>query len=600
MCGIVGAIMPGGVRRFLLRGLAALEYRGYDSAGVAFADDKRIRRLAVAGRVGKLRRRVPSAAGSVGIGHTRWATHGAPTEQNAHPVMAGSVAIVHNGIIENHAALRAELTAGGRVFSTDTDSEVIAHLLELALIAEKDFLAAMQKTEARLEGAFAIAAVAAGRAEIVFARRGSPLMVGVGEEGVFVASDAQAMERAARIAYLADGDCGLLNAGGARIADAKGKTAKREWRSLPTGMAVAALGEHRHFMQKEIFEQPFAVASAMQPFIDDKQIVMRHFGRGAAAMLRRVKSVLIVACGTSYHAGMVARYWLQGFGIPCRVEIASEYRYCGDAQAAESLAVAVSQSGETADTLSAMRAAKAAGATTLALANVPLSAMVEEADFVMPTGAGPEIGVASTKCFTAQLVQLLLLSLAAAKARGVLPPPQERAALAQLRRLPQLMRRALLIEEDIRRWARSFAAATSALFIGRHAHYPLALEGALKLKEISYVHAEGCAAGELKHGMLALIDDKIPVVGLAPANALAAKTESNLSAVAARNGRLFILAGGTIKLPGAQVLQLDDGGEWVSPMVYAVPLQLLAYHTALQKGTDIDKPRNLAKSVTVE
>ena len=597
MCGIVGAaIKSGDTRRFLLHGLTALEYRGYDSAGMAFLDGGEVKRVAVAGRVAKLRRNSGKIDGITGIGHTRWATHGAPTITNAHPIVADNVAVVHNGIIENHAKLRVELESAGRVFNTDTDTEVIAHLMAVAMSKGADLFSAMQKTAARLEGAFAVAAVTAGHDGIAFARRGSPLMIACGKNGYYVVSDALALGDAAEhITHLEDGDCGVLSKDSVKIIDAAGKNAERAWTPPPETVNTAVLGEYRHFMQKEIFEQPFACAAAAKPYLRDKQIVPQKIGRGVLQVFRRAKNVLILACGTSFHAGLVAKYWLRRFGIPCRVEIGSEYRYSPDAQAHESLAVAVSQSGETADTLSALRAAKEDGAATIALVNSPTCTLSRECDFVMRAGAGPEIGVASTKCFTAQLVQLLVLSLSLAKARGKLSPEEESTAVKQLLELPGFIQHALLLEKDIRNWARIFAASPSALFIGRHTHYPLALEGALKLKEISYLHAEGCAAGELKHGMLALIDDNMPVVGLLPDNALATKMESNLAEVAARNGKLFVLG-----KTGENAISVEDGGEWISPMVYAVPLQLLAYHTALEKGTDIDKPRNLAKSVTVE
>ena len=597
MCGIVGvALKSGDARRFLLRGLTALEYRGYDSAGMAFLNGDEVSRTAVAGRVGKLRRNSGKIGGITGIGHTRWATHGAPTITNAHPIVADTAAIVHNGIIENHAALRDELKSAGRTFNTDTDTEVIAHLMAMALSDGADLLSAMKKTAARLEGAFAIAAVAAGHDEIAFARRGSPLMAAYGQDGCYVVSDTLALGDAAEhITHLEDGDCGILSADSVTIINAAGENVERTWTPPPETVSTAVLGEYRHFMQKEIFEQPYACSAPAQPYLRNKQVVPQKIGRGALQAFRRAKNVLILACGTSYHAGLVAKYWLRRFGIPCRVEIGSEYRHSPDAQAHESLAVAVSQSGETADTLSALRAAKDDGATTIALVNSPTCTLSRECEFVMRANAGPEIGVASTKCFTAQLVQLLVLSLSIAKARGKLSTAEESAAVSQLLELPGFIQRALLLEKDIRGWARIFAASPSALFIGRHTHYPLALEGALKLKEISYLHAEGCAAGELKHGMLALIDDNMPVVGLLPDNALAAKMESNLAEVAARNGKLFILG-----KTGENAIPVEDGGEWISPIIYAVPLQLLAYHTALEKGTDIDKPRNLAKSVTVE
>ena len=600
MCGIVGAVVRAGSREFLLRGLSALEYRGYDSAGIAFSDANEIRRIASAGRVAALRELAKDSDCNVGIGHTRWATHGAPTEQNAHPVVAGNVAIVHNGIIENHSALRAKLESAGRIFRTGTDTEVVAHLLDAALSRGGGLLSAMRKTVAKLEGEFAVAAIAANKSEIVFVRRGAPLMIGIGEDGAYIASDAQALDGVAtRIAYLEDGDCGRLWGGGEmQIQNARGAKTERRWHSPPAGTSVAALGEYRHFMQKEIFEQPFVIAAAARPFSDKSEISSQTFGKGAANAFRRAKNIVIAACGTSHHAGMIASYWMRALGVPCRAEIASEYRYSPDAQAADSLTIAVSQSGETADTLAALRAAKKAGGATLSFVNAPASAMARESDFVLPTCAGPEIGVASTKCFTAQLAQLLALSAAIAKAKRTLSAKQETEILSQLRALPQKIRRALQLEDAIREWARAFSAAKSALYVGRRAHYPLALEGALKLKEVSYLHAEGCAAGELKHGTLALVDDAMPVVGLSPANALAAKTESNLAEIAARGGRLFVL--GDAAPAGANRIPVEDGGEWISPIVFAAPLQLLAYHTALEKGTDIDKPRNLAKSVTVE
>ena len=605
MCGIVGAFAKQ-TRRFLLRGLSRLEYRGYDSAGVAFVNGKGINRIAVAGRIGALRARVKTADAAIGIGHTRWATHGAPTENNAHPVVVEQVAIVHNGIIENYAHLKNELINGGCVFHTDTDTEVIACLLDLYLAENNHLHAALQNTISRLEGAFAIAAIARGHEEIVFARRGAPLMVGDDDNNIYLASDALALQGVCRrVAYLEENDSGILSANGAQLFDGDGKAIKRAWHALSSDVSVASLGEHRHFMQKEIFEQPFSAVSATNPYIKDGQIMLRAFGRGATTAFRRAQHTLIIACGTSYHAAMVARYWMQEFGLPCRVEIASEYRYLRDPQAAKTLAIAVSQSGETADTLSALQTAQAHGAQTLAISNVAMSPIIRCANFSMQTNAGPEIGVASSKSFTAQLAQLLILTLAIAKAKQTLSPAIESEVVEQLSHLPHILRRTLLLEKQIQQWARHFAAASSALFVGRYTHYPLALEGALKLKEISYVHAEGCAAGELKHGLLALVDKTMPVLGMMPNNHTAPKIASNLSEIAARGGRLFILSSDNISsdniaIDNANLLTVNDGGQWISPIVYAVPLQLLAYYTALEKGTDIDKPRNLAKSVTVE
>ena len=604
MCGIIGGRRDsGGMRQILLRGLAALEYRGYDSAGLAFAAKTKPRRIAVAGRVDKLRAAAQKRDGACGIAHTRWATHGAPVAHNAHPIIVGQVALVHNGIIENHSELRRELLALGRVFHTDTDSETAAHLLDLAMTAGADLLEAMRQTTARLEGAFALAAVAAEHHGIAFARQGSPLLLGGDDRGnLYVASDIPALRGvASRIFYLQDGDLGQLTAAGAAVVRGKKSMAPR-WRKMPPGAAAVSLGTHKHFMLKEIFEQPEVMRTAWRRHFPRGQLSPTHFG--GMARLRQPQHIALLACGTSYHAALTAEYWLRGFGVSCRAAMSSEYRYSAEPQAADSLAVAISQSGETADTLAAMRTAQNAGATTLALVNETQSAMAREADLVIPAFAGSEIGVASTKAFTAQLAQLLAFSLTVAKARGALTAAQEKNILARLRRLPHLLEQALLSEKIIRRWAKLFATATSALFIGRREHYPLALEGALKLKEISYIHAEGCAAGELKHGSLALIDEHLPVVGLVPANDLQPKMSSNLSEVAARGGKLFILAGDdeTAYVPpaGAEVLRLQDGGDFLSPLVFAVPLQLLAYHTARQMGTDIDKPRNLAKSVTVE
>lgn len=598
MCGIVGAACSCNTRDILLRGLAALEYRGYDSAGLAFSGAK-VQRIACAGRVSSLSKR--SGDGFCGIGHTRWATHGAPTARNAHPVACGRAAVVHNGIIENHAVLRARLEKDGRSFRTDTDTEVAAQLLDIALAGGATLERAMRETAAQLKGAFALAAIAAGCEEIAFARQGSPLLIGKGQNGFFVSSDAQALAGAAgSVALLEDGDCGALDKNGARITSLSGGAVSRKWRPAPRSAAATSLEGRKHFMEKEIFEQPRTTAAAVKAHIRGAQVIPESFGRGAASAFRRARSVVIIACGTSYHAALIARNWLQRLGAPCRAEVASEYRHGADPEAKNSLALAVSQSGETADTLAALRAAKAAGARTMALVNAPDSALEREADFVMHTCAGPEICVASTKCFTAQLAQLLAFSLAFAKARGSLSVKEERNAVRQIRALPAAMRRALALEPHLKKWAKAFARAPGSLFIGRGAHYPLALEGALKLKEISYAHAEGCAAGELKHGLLALIDEKMPVAGVAPDDALLPKMESSLAEVAARKGKLFVLAGARASVAGAEVLRLDDGGEWISPMTFAIPLQLLAYHAALLKGTDIDKPRNLAKSVTVE
>lgn len=608
MCGIVGGICPSGISRPLLLGLSRLEYRGYDSAGIAVSgggngDGNDVRRRVVVGRVGKLRQAAEGLDGVVGIAHTRWATHGAPSEVNAHPIRAGRVFVVHNGIIENHAELRAEAeAAGGGKLSGGTDTEVAARLLDMEYKKSGDLLDALRAVRRRLRGAYALAAMAEGTAEIVCIRQGNPLLAGSGESGIFIASAPQALSgEATRAHYFLDGQYARLSNGKMELWNGDDSPATCAWTPLSVLPEEVQLGEYRHFMQKEIFAQPDAVAATMENRATGGNLSPRRFGTGTAVMFRRVRRVVIVACGTSYHAGLVARRWMERFNIPCRADIASEYRHCPDSLSASSLCVAVSQSGETADTLSAMRAAKASGAATLALVNVENSTLAREADFVFCTRAGVEIAVASTKAFTSQLTGLLLLTLAMAKARHTLPADDEAEHLRRLRQLPYLLSKSLLLESAVKEWADEFAPATSVVYIGRGAHYPLALEGALKLKEISYIHAEGVAAGELKHGPLALIDAAVPVVGLVPDNALRDKMAANLAEVAARDGRLFVIGGRQFSMENVRIARCaDDGGELLSPIVYAPPLQLLAYHVARRKGTDIDKPRNLAKSVTVE
>ncbi len=658
MCGIAGMLLPppdakgGGTnkshfakphyaRDILLDILARQEYRGYDSAGIAAAAKNQIRRTAVKGRVehlkNKLHQKPLPAFAIAAIGHTRWATHGAPSEKNAHPIVGGNkpaapaartVAIVHNGIIENHALLRAQLQKKGRRFHTDTDSEVIAHLFAAAKDNIKTkggdaMLKAIQVATKQLHGAFAIAAVCAGEDAIVCARRGSPLLIGESEGVFYVSSDAPAIaEKAARLLYLIDGDCAVIRKGKVQIIGADGKDAKRQWQKPGAKSQSANRGNYRHFMKKEMDEQPQAAAAAMERFARADSLPLGEFGKGAAEIFRKCRNVGIVACGTSYHAAMIARYWIEHLAkVPCRADIASEYRYRADPQARGGLTVAVSQSGETADTLAAAMAAKQNGAQLMAVVNETQSSLADTAKWVLPMRAGLEIGVASTKAFTAQLTALLLLALALAKAKKTITADGEKKMLASMRRLPALLRDALLTEKTMQQWARGIAKSRGVLFVGRRAHYPLALEGALKLKEISYLHAEGCAAGELKHGTLALVDDKMPVVALTSGDA---KMSANIAEIAARGGNLHILAasppaksgnikggggmssGGVLTTgetfpPKARIARIkDDGGDYLSPLVFAPPLQLLAYHTALIKGADIDKPRNLAKSVTVE
>ncbi len=645
------------VAGFLLEALALQEYRGYDSAGIAVVDcdGGGVRRLAVSGRVAKLKEAARAGgfggfgggtvdAIAAGIGHTRWATHGAPTERNAHPILAGGgAAIVHNGIIENHDELRAELRGRGRRFRTQTDSEVIAHLFAEGLRAGGDSLRAMRSAAGKLRGAFAVAAIARGRGEIVCARRGSPLLVGEGEGTLFVSSDAPALGGAAkRVLHLADGDCALLRAGEkARIVSAGGRRAGRQWRQTGAARAAANLGGYRHFMKKEIAEQPQAAAAAMADFVGRTGgLRTGAFGGELLRAMRDCRSVNIVACGTSYHAAMTARYWVETLaGTPCRANVASEYRYRADPGAGGSLTVAVSQSGETADTIAAAAAAKEKGARLLAIVNESDSTLARDCGRALPMRAGMEVGVASTKAFTAQLTVLLLLALGIAKEKGTLSARVEKGIVASLRRLPELLRGSLLLEGVMRKWAGEIVSCHSGslvipakagiqtggggkgkagldsrfrgndkvfndgvLFIGRGGHYPLALEGALKLKEISYIHAEGCAAGELKHGTLALVDAHMPAVVLAPGGALAEKTAANAAEIAARGGRLYVLAAENCgaRIAARKIARVDDGCEWISPIVFAPPLQLLAYYAAKIRGADIDKPRNLAKSVTVE
>jgi glucosamine--fructose-6-phosphate aminotransferase (isomerizing) len=609
MCGIVGAVYKPGERvaGLLLDGLLRLEYRGYDSAGVALRNGA-LTRARVAGRVGELAKIAANLPGHIGVGHTRWATHGAPAQRNAHPLMSGegenSIAVVHNGIIENHAKLRRELRAAGFVFTSDTDTEVIAHLIARETARGRDIFAAMRVAASRLQGAFAVAALAGGGEDaIVCARRGSPLLIGTGEGGMHIASDAPALAgRAKELIRLEDGDCAILNQSAAEICDAKGADAKRPARRLDAAAAVLALGEYRHFMQKEIFEQPDAVAATAASALE-RDFSPALFGRGAGDIFRRAKAAYLPACGTSYHAAQIGAMWMEDLAkVPCSARIAGEFRDRPPCAPPPSLYVGVSQSGETADTLAAMRAlACSSSAMKMAICNTEHSSLARECELSFLTRAGVEIGVAATKTFAAQLSALYILSAAAAKARKCLSADKQAQITAALRRAPPAMRRALECEEKIRRWAREIAESKHALFLGRGAHYPLALEGALKLKEISYIHAEGYPAGELKHGPLALVDREMPVIALAPDGARLAKIQSNLSEVAARGGRLYVIAGQKFRMKGAQIIRLkEEADDALSPLIYAPPLQLLAYHAAREKGTDIDKPRNLAKSVTVE
>ncbi len=608
MCGIVGAAARRDIVPILVEGLRRLEYRGYDSAGVAVSDNglKRVRAL---GRVAALSEGIAreKLAGNTGIAHTRWATHGAPSEGNAHPHISGGLAVVHNGIIENHESIRARLKAAGYKFTSETDTEVIAHLVEHYRKEDADLFAAAVRAVRELEGAFAIAVASADAPHnVILAKKGAPILLGLGEGENFAASDVSALLQVTRkVIYLEDGDCAEITPDGYRIVDADGAAAERKVHVSEQSAEAAELGNYRHFMQKEIFEQPVAIANTLETVLGASSLQAGLFGADAGGLLKDVASIHIVACGTSYNAALIARYWLEAIaGVPTRAEIASEYRYRRSVPDAKGLFITISQSGETADTLAALEHAKSLGyKSTLSICNVPESSLVRASSLRFLTRAGPEIGVASTKAFTTQLAALFLLALVIAKVRGKLDLDTERAYLKALRHLPAAMTRVLAVEEEVKVWARRFSTKEHALFLGRGIHWPIAMEGALKLKEISYIHAEAYAAGELKHGPLALVDKNMPVVAVAPSDALIEKVKSNLQEVRARGGELFIFAdvGSRIEQSeGVHIIKLAEHAGPLSPILHVVPLQLLAYHTALARGTDVDKPRNLAKSVTVE
>ena len=609
MCGIVAAAAERDVVPILVEGLRKLEYRGYDSAGVAVLDDAQLKRVRAAGRVEELAGQIAKQHlhARTGIAHTRWATHGAPSERNAHPHVSGGLAVVHNGIIENHEALRARLRDAGYRFSSDTDTEVIAHLVAEFRKSSATLFDAACRALAELQGAFAIAMVSVGDADtVVVARKGAPLILGLGEGENFAASDVSALLQATRrVVYLEDGDCAELRPRAIRVRDASGAEVTRKAHMSELSAQAVELGPYTHYMQKEIFEQPGAVANTLELIAGAQSVVPELFGVEAVDALTRANSVLILACGTSYHAGMVARYWIEAIaGVPCNVEIASEYRYRRSVPDPTGLLVTISQSGETADTIAALEHARSLGyARTLSICNVPESSLVRASNLRFLTRAGPEIGVASTKAFTTQLAALFLLTLALAKCRRRLDLDQERMYLKSLRHLPAALKNILRAEPEVREWAARFAKKEHALFLGRGIHYPIALEGALKLKEITYIHAEAYAAGELKHGPLALVDKDMPVVAVAPSDALLEKLKSNLQEVRARGGELYVFADQDTRIEESEmvhVIPLTDHAGPLSPILHVVPLQLLAYHAALARGTDVDKPRNLAKSVTVE
>jgi glucosamine--fructose-6-phosphate aminotransferase (isomerizing) len=609
MCGIVGAVAQRNVVPILLEGLRRLEYRGYDSAGLVIINGG-LQRVRSVGRVASLgeacaARRVH---GHLGIAHTRWATHGAPSEANAHPHVSGSLAVVHNGIIENHEALRARLKAAGFTFTSETDTEVIAHLIALYYRQSKDLLAATRAAVAELEGAYAIGVVSEDSPNrLVCARKGSPLLIGLGIEENFIASDVSALLPVTqRVMYLEEGDVADVGLLAVTVFDAAGNKTDRSVHISELSADMAELGNYRHFMQKEIHEQPRALTDTLLTAVAQDHVQPEWFGFDAAEVLGKVKAVTFLACGTSYHAAKVATYWLEEIaGIPAHAEVASEYRYRTSVPNPDALVVTISQSGETADTLAALNHAKELGQDkTLTICNVPESALTRASRLKFLTRAGPEIGVASTKAFTTQLAALFLLTLVLAKLRGRLSGAQETDYLAALRSLPNKLQQVLALEPQVEAWSQRFANKHHALFLGRGVHYPIALEGALKLKEISYIHAEAYPAGELKHGPLALVDEDMPVITIAPNDQLIEKLKSNMQEVRARGGELYVFADGDVHIEESafvHVIRLPGGSNGaLSPILHTVTLQMLSYHAALQKGTDVDKPRNLAKSVTVE
>ncbi len=613
MCGIVGAIAQRDVVPVLIEGLKRLEYRGYDSSGIAVIDttaaEPDVRRVRRTGRVAEMEKAAASEGfqSLLGIGHTRWATHGGVTEANAHPHISHGVALVHNGIIENHEEQREKLRALGYTFESQTDTEVIAHLMHHHLKEGDSLLSALQRTVKELTGAYALAVMSRAEPDhFVCARMGCPLLVGVGEGENFVASDVSAIIQATRtVIFLEEGDTADIRRDSVQVYDEHNQPIVRDVHLSDVSLASLELGPYRHFMQKEIHEQPRALGDTIEAAIDAGGFPATLFGKNAEAVLSGIEGVQILACGTSYYAGLTARYWIESIaGLPCSVEIASEYRYRAAYANPKHLIVTISQSGETLDTMEALKYAKSLGHLhTLSICNVPESAIPRASELVCYTRAGAEIGVASTKAFTTQLAALFQLTMVLGKLHGRIDAAQEADYLEQLRFLPGSVQHALNLEPQIAAWAERFARKANALFLGRGLHYPIALEGALKLKEISYIHAEAYPAGELKHGPLALVDEDMPVVVIAPNDSLLEKVKSNMQEVRARGGELFVFAdqdSNFVASEGVHVIRTPRHAGVLSPIVHTLPVQLLAYHTALARGTDVDKPRNLAKSVTVE
>ena len=605
MCGIVGAVAQRNIIPVLLEGLKRLEYRGYDSCGIAVHHNGELQRARSTSRVAELEAQIAQTGltGFTGVAHTRWATHGAPSTDNAHPHFSRNrIALVHNGIIENHEQLREELQALGYVFESQTDTEVIAHLVDH--LYQGDLFETLQRAVKRLHGAYAIAVFCRDEPHrVIGARQGSPLIVGVGKGENFVASDAMAIAGVTdQIIYLEEGDVVDLQLQRVWIVDANGQPVERPIKTVHAHSGAADLGPYRHYMQKEIFEQPRAIGDTLEGITG---IMPELFGDQAYQVFKQIDSLLILACGTSYYAGLTAKYWIESIAkIPVQVEVASEYRYRDSVPNPNTLVVTISQSGETADTLAALKHARSQGMThTLSVCNVATSAMVRECELAYITRAGVEVGVASTKAFTTQLAALFLLTLTLAQSKGRITEEQENAYLKQMRHLPVAISAVLALEPQIIAWSEDFAKYQNALFLGRGMHYPIALEGALKLKEISYIHAEAYPAGELKHGPLALVTKEMPVVTVAPKDALLEKLKSNMQEVRARGGELYVFADANSNIAsseGVHVIRLPENYGQLSPILHTVALQLLAYHTALARGTDVDKPRNLAKSVTVE
>ena len=608
MCGIVAAIAQRNVTNILLEGLRRLEYRGYDSAGVAIANNGQLVVCKQAGKVSKLEEKLRQepAEGHIGIAHTRWATHGRPTQPNAHPHYSDNIALVHNGIIENHISIKEELKKEGYQFTSDTDSEVVAHLIHHFVQQGHTLFDALKKSVNRCEGAYALAVIDANDANrLVVTREGSPLVIGLGIDENFIASDQLALRQVTdRFIYLEEGDIAEITVDDITIFDKSGQPTVREAEQLSGNEQSASRGKYRHFMLKEIYEQPSVIRNTLQGRLSKTRVLENSFGMDATAIFDQIEHIQIIACGTSFHAGVIAKYWLENWAnLGCSVEVASEFRYRKVVVPKQCLFITISQSGETADTLAALRKAKERGyLASLSICNVPNSSLVRESDLSLMTEAGPEIGVASTKAFTTQLVALQLLTIVLARRHG-LTESKEAEMVKALHELPKLSEQVLTLDKPIEKLSEQFVEKHHALFLGRGIHYPVALEGALKLKEISYIHAEAYPAGELKHGPLALVDSDMPVVAVAPQDELIDKLKSNLEEVHARGGQLFVFADSTTQFKTTesfQVINLPRVPHGLTAILFTLPLQLLSYHVAVLKGTDVDQPRNLAKSVTVE